>query len=101
MLENLITDLKPLIEKVFFPWREIWYEVRLGEVSYYKRKQKEFHASVLWNEEQKIAKLTILEVQDETATLYFEGATIHPWYMLAIKWAQEEIEKHYQEYVNV
>lgn len=100
MEKNLILELLvPLLEKIV--WREIWYEIREENSKRYRRNRKELHASVMWNEEQKVAKLSIFEVDsDNLPTLFFEGASVQTWYMDAIEWARLEIEKQYEIYIN-
>lgn len=102
MEKNLILELLvPLLEKTFFAWQEIWYEVREDESKRYRRIRKDFHACVMWNKEQNIAKLSIYEVDsDNSGTLIFEGASVQTWYMDAIEWARIEIEKQYEIYIN-
>ena len=98
MIENLIPQLVTLL----VPWREIWYEVKTKEEKRYHRTvPTELHCVVVWNEEQKVAKLSIVEVDsDNVITPYHESVAICGWYMDAIRWSQTEIEKQYQEYLN-
>lgn len=97
MFDDLITQLKPLSEKLFFSWREIWYEVRTVRKS--RKVKVELFGTALWNEEQRVAKLTIYEIDhDGTASIFYETVALHDNYTYAILWSMEQISEKCREY---